>query len=71
MIEEIEKSDGNEKIILSKSLDDLIRETPSTPTAIVRFKRLALKAGSVAADGLRSILVDVLSEAVRKQIWPN
>ncbi|MFI5269488.1 MAG: DUF2321 domain-containing protein, partial [Chloroflexota bacterium] len=53
------------------SLDDLVRETPNTPVAVARFKRLATKAGRTVADGLRSILVDVFSEAIRKQIWPS
>jgi hypothetical protein len=67
---ELDKLDDKEKDILSRSLDDLIRETPNTPVAVTRFKRLVTKAGSVAADGFKTILLDVLSEAVKRQIWP-
>jgi len=67
---ELENLDEQERESLSKSLDDLIRETPSTPVAVNRFKKLVKKAGSVAADGLKSILVDVITEAAKKQLWP-
>jgi hypothetical protein len=63
---ELEKLDAKDRELLSKSLDDIICETPQTPVAAMRFKRLMLKAGSVAVEGFRSILVDVLSEAVKK-----
>jgi hypothetical protein len=62
--------DDNEKGILSRSLDDLVRETPNTPVAVARFKKLVAKAGGAAAEGFKSILVEVLSEVVKKQIWP-
>jgi hypothetical protein len=71
LVSEAEKLHEDERRILTNSLDDLIRETPNTPTAVLRFKKLAAKAGASAAEGLRSLLVDVLSEAVRKQIWPT
>ena len=60
-----------ERNLLKKSLDDIVRDTPQTTVAVTRFKKLVAKAGPVAADGFRKILVDVLSEAVRKAIWPS
>jgi hypothetical protein len=62
--------DENEKGILSRSLDDLVRETPNTPVAIFRFKQLVSKVGKPAADTLKSILVDVIVESAKRQIWP-
>lgn len=61
---------SDEKQTLTKSLDDLVRDTPQTQVAIVRFKKLAQKAGSTVADGLKSVLVSVITEAAKKQIWP-
>lgn len=69
MIADFEQLSVEERESLSKSLDDLIRETPATPTAVMRFKRLAAKAGSVAADGLKTIMIEIVSEAIKKQIW--
>jgi hypothetical protein len=68
-IRELDRLNDNEKGLLSRSLDDLVRETPNTPVAILRFKQLARKAGSAAADGLKSILVQVAVESAKRQIW--
>ncbi|SRR5713101_513927 len=68
-IRELDRLNDNEKGILSRSLDDLVRETPQTPVAILRFKRLVSHAGTAAADGLKSILVQVAVESVKRQIW--
>jgi hypothetical protein len=70
LAQEVDGFDENDRAALSRSLNDLVRETPATPVAAVRFKKLMKKAGIVAADGFRTILVDVLSEAVKKQLWP-
>jgi hypothetical protein len=71
LVNEMEKLTENDRRILTESVEDLVHETPNTPTAVIRFKKLAAKAGSAAAEGLKSLLVDVLSEAVKKQIWPS
>ena len=67
---ELENISENEKEILKTSLDDMVRESPRTTLAITRFKKIMVKAGKGGADSLRNLLVDILSEAVRKQIWP-
>ena len=54
-----------------QSLAEIVKETPNAPLAIGRFRRLMAKGGKAASDGLRDILVDVLSEAVKKTIWPS
>jgi len=48
--------------------DDLIRDTPATPLAVSRFKKTLAKVGSEAAGLLKSVLVDVLTEATKKAI---
>lgn len=54
-----------------ESLTDLVKQTPNSPLAVSRFKKLLAKGGKVLSDGLRDILVDVMSEAVKKTIWPS
>jgi hypothetical protein len=68
---ELDNLSDSEKQILSRSLDDLIRDTPSTPVAATRFKKLAVKAGKEGAGALKDILVDLISETAKKVIWPN
>lgn len=66
---EIEGLSHSEKEVLSLSLDDLIKDSPSTPLAAVRFKKLMVKAGKESAAALRDILVDIASETAKRSIW--
>ena len=71
LAEEIEGLNLEEVETLKGSLDDLIRETPKTPVAAVRFRKLLAKAGAHTAQTFRDILVDIVSEAAKKAIWPD
>jgi len=69
--DELENLTPDERDLLKKSLDDIVRDTPQTTVAALQFKKLAAKAGSIAASALRDILVDIVSEAAKKVIWPT
>jgi len=71
LADELDNLNPKERETLKKSLDDIIRNTPQTPVAATRFKRLIAKAGPVVADSFRKILVDIASEAAKKIIWPS
>lgn len=66
---ELDELNDDERAQLADVLDDLVVESPRTTVAVARFRRLAGKAGGGAVEGFRSILVDVVSEAVRKQMF--
>lgn len=68
--EGLEQLTPEERSDLKATLDDLVRETPRTAVAESKFKRLVKKAGKEAADGMRALTVDIVSEAVKKSIWP-
>ena len=70
LIAEAEKLSPEERESLSKSLDDLVRDTPGTHVAAIRFKKFLPKAGREVADALRSIVVDIASEAAKKALYP-
>jgi hypothetical protein len=53
-----------------KDLDDIVRGTPRAPVAASRFKRALAKVGKPAADGIRDIIIDIVSEAAKKIVWP-
>lgn len=55
---------------LKSSVGEIVKDTPQTAVAATRFKRLMKKAGKGAADGFKNILADIISEAVKKVIWP-
>jgi hypothetical protein len=67
--EEVENFSPDDRQQLQQSLSDLVKQTPYTPIAVNRVKKLLAKGGEWVSDGLREILVDVLSEAIKKQIW--
>ena len=54
-----------------QSVNDITRDTPQTQVAASRLKRLFGKMGVEAAKGAHDILVDVVSESVKKMIWPT
>lgn len=69
LIDESEGLSDDEKAALSGTLDDLLSDTPKTEVAALKFKRLAAKTGVEVAGALRSVLVDVMSEAARKAVF--
>ena len=69
MADELDLLNPDECEALRSSLDDLVRDTARTPGAVLRFKKLAAKAGSEGAMGLRDVLIGVVTEAARRGIW--
>jgi hypothetical protein len=67
----LEELTRTERETLKASLDDMVRDTPQAGVAATRFKKIAAKAGKVAADGLKDILVDIVSDTAKKVIWPK
>ena len=67
--DEVDNLNPEERELLKKSLDDIVRDTPETTVAATRFKKIVAKAGKVAAEGFKDILVDIVSETAKKIIW--
>lgn len=61
--------DDEVKEILKNALPDLIFETPSTPVATAKYKKYIPSATKYIQDELRNLLVDVVSEAIKKALW--
>jgi len=68
---ELDNLSSEERDLLSGSLDDIVKDTPQTPLAVSRFKRLALKAGQEFPGIFHDILVDIASETAKKLLWPS
>jgi hypothetical protein len=66
---ELDELSDADSLLLQSSIDDLVADTPRTDVAIVRFKKVMMKTGKQAADGFKRVLVNVVTEAVRKQLW--
>jgi hypothetical protein len=61
---------AEEKLLLKKSFDDIIRDTAQSTVAAHRVKQLGAKAGKGFLDGARTILISVASEAAKKILFP-
>lgn len=71
LLEELDGLSTDEKLLLSKSFDDLVTDCAQTQVAITRFKKLGAKLGKEAGGALKSILIDIVSEAAKKSLWPQ
>jgi len=69
LADELKKLTIEERQQLKESFPDLVISTPKTVVAETRFKKLMKKAGSEAYDGMKSILIEVVSEAVKKSLF--
>jgi hypothetical protein len=56
---------------LQENLEDLIKETPRKKVAEINFKAIMKKIGSDGYIAMRDILVNILSETIRKSLFGN
>ncbi len=67
---EIPELSEDERTTLASTVEDIVRQSPTSVVAENRFRVLMKKAGQSAAEGMRAIIIDVLSEAVKKSLFP-
>jgi len=68
VIDELDELAEEEKAKLKRSIPDILAETPSSETAILRFKKAIAKVGQAGGKLLRDVLVKVASEVVKKSM---
>jgi len=54
---------------LKKSLDDIFTDNPRTEISASRFKRIMAKVGKSSYETMKTVVVDVLSDAAKKVIF--
>ena len=69
LADELDELNQEEKEILKASITSLTKNGPQVQVAKNRFMRIMKKVGKESADAMRSILVDIMSEAVKKSIY--
>ena len=70
LADEVEAFSQQDREALRESLNDIVRDTPQTSLASKRFARLLNKAGPTAATAIKDILVNLVTETAKRQIWP-
>ena len=68
LILEDENSSREEKDKLIEVLPALVVDMPQTKLAETRMKKFLAKAGSFVAEGVKSIIVEIASETIKKRI---
>jgi hypothetical protein len=68
LVEESEGLSKEDKERLTKSINDLIADTPDTNVAVMRVKKWLVKAGNVVGPSVRQIILDMGTEAVKKSM---
>jgi len=69
LTKELDSLDKEEKETLTKSIDEIVIETPKTKLEALKFKKLMLKVGKEAAELFKSTLASIVSETAKKIIW--
>lgn len=72
LAEDIELLDNSDRKTLQEILPDIVSRssTPTTQVSIVKMKSLLKKGGTVFMEVTQKILVDVVSETVKKALFP-
>ena len=61
--------DESMKELIKTAIPDLITETPATPIAIAKYKKGIKCAGDILKNSMRQLLIDVVSETVKKSLF--
>ena len=69
LVQESKELSDNDKNTLAKSIDDIVLNTTEIDLAIPKVKRI-LKKCKPLVEPLKNIFVDILSEAIKKKLWP-
>lgn len=57
------------RTIIKNAIPDLIIDSPTTPLAQAKYKKYMSQAAEYVQEGARNLLIDVVSEAVKKSLF--
>lgn len=60
---------SEEKESFKNSIADLTKDSANSTVAVMKYRKFISKAGKEFAGAMKDILVDVVSESVKKSIW--
>lgn len=68
LIQELEEISEDDKMILTKNINDIIIETPETNLAVIKIKKIFKKYGEPVRKILYKAFIDIASETTKKLI---
>lgn len=69
LVQECEELSDNDLVQFENDLKALTKDSPQVQVASMRFKKNMNKLGGSVANGVKEIIVNVLSETAKKAIW--
>lgn len=57
------------KEIIKNAIPELLVDAPTTPLAVAKYKKEIAHAGQIIKDSMRQLLIDVVSETVKKSLF--
>jgi len=69
LAQELEDLSSEDRETLTKSIDDIVSDSPRTVLGATRFKKIMAKIGKEGAAAFKEILIGVVSEGANKAIW--
>lgn len=69
LADQLEELTIEEREKLKSDFDVLAKDTPQTEVAATRFKRIMSKVGKDSYSAMRSIVTDIVSEALKKSLF--
>ncbi len=62
--------DDASKELIKNAIPELMVDTPTTPLAVAKYRKGMAHAGQTIKDLMHQLLVDVVSETVKKSLFP-
>jgi hypothetical protein len=59
----------NEKELLDTSLQNLVRDTPGSPAAVLKWKKVLSKVEETAYKTIEKLFIEIMSETVKKALF--
>lgn len=69
LIDQMTELGAGDRITLHDAIDDLMRDTPRSPVAVVQIRKIIPKIEKTANENLRKLVSEGMSEEIRKQLW--
>jgi hypothetical protein len=68
LAEEFDTLDDDDKKELKKNIDDVLKDTPRTDVAVMKLKKLFLKAGDEAPPMFKAALINIVTQAAMHKL---
>jgi hypothetical protein len=69
LINEMESINDQEKKALIESVQEMTKDTPQSQVASVRYRKIIVKVGKETGDAMRDIIINIVSETIRRSLF--